>query len=286
MLLELSRLRWVQAPVSHPLSCGRSRAGGPIDMFEQMFDHDGMVAPLPSEIPQGAARGRPVLEVVADLRRQVDRLQGRPTAEPVPVHPGLRGLLSMQAGGVYTVDAASLALLMLAGPSAHGAWCGVVGAPELGVEAAVALGVDPARTVVVPEPGERWLEVTAALVDVLALVVVRPPTTVRTGDASRVAARLRSRGSVLVPWGEWPGADARLGLSNVRWSGVGRGHGHLQARQATVAVRRGDAPARRRSLWLPAPDLSVRAVEDEAASAPGPAAPAAARVSDAGARSA
>lgn len=230
-----------------------------------------MVAHPVSESSAGAGQGRPVLEVVADLRRQVDRLQGRPAAEPVPVHPGLRGLISVQAGGVYAVDAASLALLMLAGPSAQGAWCGVVGAPDLGVEAAVALGVDPARTVVVPEPGERWLEVTAALVDVLALVVVRPPGrdglrsangSVRAADASRLAARLRSRGSVLVPWGEWPGADARLNLSDVRWSGVGRGEGHLRARQATVAVRRGDAPARRRTLWFPAPDLSVRPVQE------------------------
>ncbi|MGJ9414153.1 hypothetical protein ACHAAC_15730 [Aeromicrobium sp. CF4.19] len=203
---------------------------------------------------------RPVLEVVADLRRQVDRLQGRPAAEPVPVHPGLQGLLDVRAGGVYGVDSASLALLLMAGPSARGAWCGIVGVRDLGVEAAVAMGVDPTRTIVVPDPGDRLLEVTAALADVLALVVVRPQRPVSSGDASRLAARLRTRGSVLVPWGSWPGCDARLSLSDVRWAGLEQGAGHLQARRATVSVRRGDAPGRTRSLWLPAPDLTVRAV--------------------------
>ncbi|WP_374999761.1 hypothetical protein [Aeromicrobium sp. CTD01-1L150] len=246
---------------------------------------------------------RPTLEVVAELRREVERIQGVPARASVPVHPALRGLLDVRAGGVYGVEAASLALLMMAGPSSQGAWCGIVGVRDLGVEAAAAMGVDPARTVVVPDPGARWLEVTAALLDALALVVVRPPGvagapgggagpggtslqgaqrggtsrersewgrawgraaqgTVSERDAARVAARLRSRGSVLVPWGHWPGAEARLELSDVRWSGLGRGHGHLQARQATVAVHRGAAPARTRTLWLPGPDLAVRAVEE------------------------
>lgn len=229
-------------------------------MIEQVFDHGWMVA-VPSRLEPDASGPRPVLEVVADLRARVDRLQGRPTLEPLPVHPSLAGLLEPRAGGTYTVASAGLALLMLAGPSASGAWCGIVGAPELGVEAAVELGVDPTRTVAVPDPGSRWLEVTAALVDVLSLVVVRPPESVRAAQAQRVAARLRSRGSVLVPWGDWPGADAHLSLSDPRWSGVGRGHGHLRSRQVTVAVQRGRGPARQRTLWWPAPDLSVRPVE-------------------------
>lgn len=221
------------------------------------------------------AAGTPVLEVVADLQRRVDRLQGRPEGEPLPTHPGLSGLLEVRPGGVYGVDTASLALLMLAGPSAQGSWCGIVGVRDLGVEAAVGMGVDPARTIVVPDPGDAWLEVTAALADVLAMVVVRPPSQgeaaangpgrrspVTARDASRLAARLRTRGSVLVPWGEWPRCDARLSLGDVRWGGVEQGHGHLRSRQATVSVRRGDAPSRSRPLWLPAADLTVRPVQD------------------------
>lgn len=209
----------------------------------------------------------PVLDVVAELRRRVDTLQGRPAAQPVPTHPCLEGLVGLRTGGIYGIDAASLALLLMAGPSAEGVWCGVVGVPDLGVEAAVAMGVDPARTILVPEPGRAWLEVTAALADVLGLVVVRPGGAVSAGDAARLSARLRQRGSVLVPWGPWPRCDVRLSVTDVHWDGVGQGHGHLRARRATVSARRGDAPARSRTLWMPAPDQSFRPVvaEDEVA---------------------
>ena len=38
------------------------------------------------------------------------------------------------------------------------------------------------------------------------------------------------------------------------------GNGHLEARQATVEVSRGSAPAVERRLWLPDVDLSVHEV--------------------------
>ena len=75
------------------------------------------------------------------------------------------------------------------------------------------------------------------------------------------SARLRQRGSILVGWGDWPRCEARLGLADVEWVGLGSGHGHLQARQATVEVRRGTAPPVSTRLWLPDVDLRVRAVE-------------------------
>lgn len=207
---------------------------------------------------------RPALEVVAELRREVERLQGAPARQSVPTHPALEGLLSLETGGVYGVDSASLALLLMAGASAAGTWCGVVGAPDLGVEAAVAMGVDPHRTVLVPDPQDRWLEVTAALVDVVGLVVVRPPSAVGEGDAARLAARLRKQGCVLVPWGAWPRCDARLALGSARWSGPDAGDGHLRSREVTVALQRGGAPVRTRDLLLPAADLTVRRVDADA----------------------
>lgn len=203
-----------------------------------------------------------------ELKARVTQMQGRPAAQPVRTHPALAGLLQMQTGCSYGVESASLAALLLAGPSADGAWCGVVGSTELGLEAAAAAGVELSRTILVPDPGERWLEVTAALVDVLGVVMVRPPGRVSARDAARLAARLRQRGSVLValssPWGdEWPRCEARLGLADVEWVGLGGGHGHLQARQATVEVRRGTTPPVSRRLWLPGPDLRIHPVEEE-----------------------
>ena len=201
-----------------------------------------------------------------ELRERVTRMQGRPAAQPVATHPALSGLLQMQTGATYGVESASLAALLLAGPSADGAWCGVVGSPDrhgvgLGLEAAAAAGVELSRTILVPDPGAAWLEVTAALVDVLGVVLVRPSDEVRAGAAAKLAARLRQRGSTLVVWGNWPRCEARLGLADVEWSGLGRGHGHLQARQATVEVRRGTAPPVSRRLWLPDPDLRIRPVD-------------------------
>ncbi|MFL6088666.1 MAG: hypothetical protein ACJ71Z_00815 [Aeromicrobium sp.] len=207
------------------------------------------------------------IDPLAELRVQVGRMEGRPAAQPVRTHPALNGLLQLQTGATYGVSSASLAALLMAGPSVDGAWCAIVGTGELGVEAAAMLGVNLDRVVVVPKPGDAWLEVVAALVDVVGLVVVRPPKNAPSPkDVSRLSARLRTRGSILVVWSEaWPRCDARLGLTDVEWHGAGGagsqgGNGHLKARQATVEVFRGTAPAVQRRLWLPDVDLSVRSV--------------------------
>ncbi len=203
-----------------------------------------------------------------ELRERVTAMQGRPAAQPVATHPSFAGLLQLQAGSSYSVDSMTLAITLMAGPSADGAWCGVVGTAELGLEAAAATGVELRRTILVPDPGESWLEVVAALVDVLTVVVLRAPAHVAPKDVSRISARLRQRGGILIAYGDWPRSDARLSLHEVEWVGVGRGHGHLQARQVTVEVQRGTAPARRRRLWMPDAAQVIRGVEPVAVSAP------------------
>ena len=72
----------------------------------------------------------------------------------------------------------------------------MVGAPDLGYEAAAELGVDLERTIVVPHPGEHWLSVVAALVDVASVVLVRPPVAVggapgRAAPGAAAAPRTR-----------------------------------------------------------------------------------------------
>ena len=205
---------------------------------------------------------------VDELRARVTQMQGRPAAQPVRTHPALAGLLQMQTGSSYGVESVSLAMMLLAGPSVDGAWCGMVGSTEFGLEAAAAVGVELSRTILVPDPGEAWLEVTAALVDVLGVVLVRPPAEVSAGDGARLSARLRQRGSILVALpsregGDWPRCDARLSLTDVEWAGLGSGYGHLQARQATVEMRRGTAPPVASRLWLPDTDQRIRAVDTQ-----------------------
>jgi hypothetical protein len=202
---------------------------------------------------------------LSELQARVNQMQGRPAAQPVATHPALAGLLQLQTGSSYSVTSASLAIALMAGPSTDGAWCGVVGSAELGLEAAAAAGVELRRTILVPDPGDAWLEVTAALIDVVGVVVVRAPAKVSEREASRLSARLRQRGGILISWGDWPRPEARLTMRDIEWDGLGRGHGHLRARRATVDVRRGTAPARSGQLWLPDADLAIRRVEERPA---------------------
>lgn len=177
----------------------------------------------------------------------VRRMESRELDErlTLPVLPELAGVVQLRAGGVCQVDSVSLALDVMAGPSQAGTWCAVVGVPDLGVVAAAERGINLERTVLVPEPGELWLEATAALVDVLGLVVLRPPTRVSESLAAKLGARLRKREAALVALGEWPRAEVRLRTESVRWSGLQLGEGHLRDRRVAVLSERGGAPARR-----------------------------------------
>lgn len=190
------------------------------------------------------------------LRTRMARMQDGTPSMPLATHPALAGLVQLRAGASYSVDSATLALALLAGPSRAGGWCAAVGVSDFGAEAAVALGVDLDRTVLVPDPGEQWLEVAAALVDVATIVLVRPTGRVTPSAAEKLSARLRKRGAALVVWGEWPRCEVRLTASEPAWAGVGRGHGHLRARRMIVEARRGTAPPRRGALWFPAEDQS------------------------------
>ncbi len=183
----------------------------------------------------------------------------------VPTHPAIAQLLpggGLKQGAAYSVQSsAALVMALLAAPSAAGSWCAVVGVPEFGVEAASRFGIDLDRLVLVPNPGDQWLAVTAAIADVMGVVVTRPPKRANDSSVARLAARLRQRGATLLVLGTWPGSEAMLSLSDSQWTGLGDGHGHLQARQVTVTVtHRLAGRPRSARLWLPAADESVQRV--------------------------
>jgi len=195
------------------------------------------------------------------LRARIAGMQDGVPRLPVPTHPALAGLLQLRTGGAYEVDRASLGMALLAAPSSEGAWSAVVGAADFGIEAAAELGVDLTRTVLVPDPGEHWIEATAALVDAVSVVLLRPPAGVSERTASRRAARLRKRSAALIVWGSWPGAEARISVESSVWAGAQDGHGRLRSRKVVLGVQHGSAPVRRVELWFPSVDGPVTRVE-------------------------
>ena len=195
---------------------------------------------------------------IADLRQRVNRMQGAAISRQLPLLPGLAEVISLHTGMVCCLDSPGLAMSLMAGPSQAGEWTAVVGVPEFGFDAALAFGVDLGRCIVVPEPGEHWLSVTAGLVEVTTLVLVRPPATVSDHQATRMVARLRQKDAALLVDGDWPRPQRRLTVTDNRWSGLGRGHGHLQGRRVTVRSRGGGVPDRTVQLWLPDQHLDVR----------------------------
>ncbi|MDX2377119.1 hypothetical protein M4I32_09940 [Microbacterium sp. LRZ72] len=212
---------------------------------------------------------------VRRLRAQLDRIRGHKVETPaLPVHSALAQLLpgqGLQPGSVYAVDSsAALLLALLAGPSRAGSWCGVIGMRGFGAEAAEEYGLDLDRLVLVPDPGPRWFAVASALAEVLPIVAVRPAGRPGDGDVSRLAARLRDRGTVLVTLGAWPGADALLSVSDPRWRGLGTGHGYLAGREVTVTAssRRFPVPRSTRML-LPDAAGTAAAVDPAPARATG-----------------
>jgi len=207
--------------------------------------------------------------------------------ELAPLVPGgglRRGSVIVTSG----VAATSLALALAAGPTAGGAWLGVVGMPSLGIVAAAELGVAVERLfLVAAPPANQWAEIVAAVVDGAEIVMAVPPIGVRGSDARRVQARVSSRGAVLVLAGAEPvpgfQPDLQVRARAAAWEGIEQGAGRLLARRVTIEVsgRRAARPVTR-ELLLPGP-LGGIAVPPPAAidpAAPATAIPASAGVGE------
>jgi hypothetical protein len=124
--------------------------------------------------------------------------------------------------------------------------------------------VDLDRLALVPDPAEQWLATTAALVEALPIVAVRPSGRVSEGDAATLMSRLRDREAVLLVDGPWPRAEAQLSVSRLSWSGVGAGNGYLTSREVTVTVSSRRSPLRRSvRLVLPTPQGRLTAAAAE-----------------------
>jgi hypothetical protein len=229
------------------------------------------------------------LAVLTERIRPVDLAgAGATGSRVVAVLPALAGVLpdgGLRRGSTVAVDpapaggsagaASGLAAALVAGASAAGSWCAVVGMPELGLAAAGEMGADLSRVALVPAPGRSLTGVVAALLDAVDLVLVTPRAKVAAGDARRLAARARERGTVLLvhAGSGWPApADLRLTVLRAEWQGLERGAGRLASRfvELEVSGRGAATRGRRTELWLPSPAGTVEAAAPGEEALPAP----------------
>ncbi len=223
-------------------------AAGALEQDEPSFSGSGASGPRLVATPSPG-----ILPV--DLQQRINQMQtSRLDSRRLPTVPALARILpggGLQSGGSYSVrNSAALAMALLAGPSAQGAWCGVVGLPEFSVEAAREFGINLDRLILVPAPGAQWLTVTAALVDVVSVVLTRAPEHLAPTDAARLKARLRQRGAAMITLGSWQQSDSTLGVAESAWEGLGSGRGHLRARRMKITATHPSGRSRHAYLWL------------------------------------
>ena len=190
----------------------------------------------------------------------------------LPVLPALAPLLpggGLAKGSVLAVEQpGALCLALIAGPSQAGMWCGVAGLPGLGIVAAAEAGAEPGRMMLVPEPGPRWAEVVATMLDACEVVLLRPAGRAPARARRRMETTARRSGAALIVAGTWDGAPVRLHVARQQWDGIGDGYGRLRARRAEVIAEGRGALVRPRRvwLWLPGPDGKITAAAGPAGS--------------------
>ncbi len=195
-----------------------------------------------------------------------------PTAtvsETLPIAAALRPLVGagLRRGSTIAVATGTTSLLfaLISEASFAGSWCAVVGLPHWGFVAAARAGVAVERLAVVPRPGPQWPDAVAALIDGIDIVVFVVPDSVPAGLASRLRAKARQRGTVLIAVGRFPGADLSLGATQSTWHGLEPGRGRLRWREVAVtATGRGAANQDREvRLALPGRSGTVETVAEQ-----------------------
>ena len=170
-----------------------------------------------------------------------------PSADWLPVPPALTSVIphgALRRGSTVAVTGSlSLLLHVAASLTGEGAWTALVSQPDLGLAAAVDAGIDPARCVVVPQPGPDAPDVLAALIDGFDVVVVGECTALRERDRRSLSTRVRHRGATLLSTVTWPGADVVLDVRQRLTHGLDGGRGHLRSEHLQVSGHsRGMAP--------------------------------------------
>lgn len=176
---------------------------------------------------------------VRSLQQRITSMQparidsGLPT--PKELHSLLPGGMLRKGAPTAVEGSLQLALALLSEVSASGAWCGIIGVPQLGFEAVAQSGLTLERLVLIPNPGKHAIGITGMLSEVLTALVLCPSTQPTPGEVERLNARLRDHGTALVIAGAWPRSDTALQVTSSRWSGLEAGHGLLRTHELSVS---------------------------------------------------
>ena len=233
-----------------------------------------LASPNPDDQATYDEGARDRLRVVADRSRPLTlaRDQTLPLIEPLatmfPEGRLRRGITVAVRGPGST----TLGFALAASASSAGSWVAMVGVADANLATAAELGVALERVAVMHPLPAQWSATVAAVIGAFDIVVLAPSHRVSAGDARRLMARARERGSVLItltrmgPSGasragdmarSWPErVDAELAISTLRWQGLGQGHGNLRARVARVDMTGRRELARPRHGEFVLPDAS------------------------------
>jgi hypothetical protein len=202
-------------------------------------------------------RERPALTDLLEATSPAARARAE-AAQTLPVQPELATLLphgGLQRGTVAVVRDPGLLLALAAGPAVHrpDVWTAAVALPDLGLAAAAGYGIDLDRLLLADTPGDQWPDVCAGLLPAVEILLLGPvgpsPAT-----ASRLGARLRQHGTVLLTPGPWPGAHLQLDVAARECTGLGDGHGQLMSRRVHIRASGRGAPGAGRTLEVLLPD--------------------------------
>jgi hypothetical protein len=211
---------------------------------------------------------------LARLRQFLDESGTAPArpdpAQHLPVPSAFSLLLpyGLPRGNTLALDRDRyLAAALIGTAVADGGCAALIGADDIGYEAIGTAGAPLSNLVLVDAAGDSWVDAAEALIGAVDLLLIQPPAAPSPGMTRRITARLRrgiARTALLIA-GTWPGT-ARLSVQDARWSGLGLGHGQLQARTTTVTVEGRTTWSRPASvrMLLPAADGTVQPVADGA----------------------
>lgn len=174
------------------------------------------------------------------------------------------GLQRGSTMAVHGVGATSFALALAGQAVREGSFMAVIAPPSFGLAACLDFDIPLRRVVqfVLPTDVANWAQVIAAVVEGFDVVMLADHHHASNSQARQLTARNRERGSVLIRVGgpAWPdAADLRFDVSSPEWSGLGQGHGHLQARKVAVQVagRRYHGRKQAHEIMLPASEGGV-----------------------------